>query len=511
MKALASASAAKQKAKKRENRTIGHYIIGETLGEGTFGKVRRGMHTLTGETVAVKVLEKSKIRTEGDLTRVTREIKILKKTRHGNCLRLLEVIDTPKQIFLMMEFLNGGELFDYIVEKHRLTEQEACEIFSQVLDGVQYLHEHNVIHRDLKPENLLLQRHNDGSFLIKVADFGLSNTNEGSKLLGTACGSPCYAAPEMIAGKKYDGTKSDIWSLGVVLFALVAGYLPFEDNDTPKLYRKILHANYKCPSHISAEVKDLLSKILEVQPKKRITIEGIRKHLWMRRHMGLSRMRDNQSFRSFMSLQSLEEEQDPTDGTVEVDERIMNELIGYGLDRNYICESILRQKHNSATASYFLVTERFRRLEQRGVQLKPRRMRSFPTGPGQPSDTASSQHNGKEASQLQEEEQKAQEDGSRSAVGSHAEPSPGLSRNNGDHPPPRQIPNRCRQSSTSSKDDPPARDPTSVSALDESKLTSMLRKTKLKPEPPKKPEGQTTSTSKNGRPALKLTPVSPPQ
>lgn len=374
-----SGSSKSKTSKQRSGRSVGHYIIGETLGEGTFGKVRRGMHTLTGETVAVKVLEKSKIKTEGDLTRVTREIKILKKTRHGNCMRLLEVIDTPKQIFLMMEFLDGGELFDYIVEKHRLTEQEACEIFSQIIDGVQYLHDNHIIHRDLKPENLLMQRHSDGSFLIKVADYGLSNLVETSSLLSTACGSPCYAAPEMIAGKKYDGTKSDTWSLGVVLFALVAGYLPFEDNDTPKLYRKILNAEYKCPSSLSTEAKDLLSQILEVNPSKRVTIDGIRKHVWMRRHLGISRMRDNQSFRSFMSLQSLEEEQDPsTGGTIEIDERILHELGNYGLDREYICKSILAKKHNSATASYFLITERFRRLEQRGVALKPRRMYTFP-------------------------------------------------------------------------------------------------------------------------------------
>jgi len=338
---------------------IGHYMIGDALGEGTFGKVRQGTHTITGEKVAIKILEKSKIRTEGDLTRVTREIKILKKARHSNCIRLLEVIDTQKQIFLMTEYLDAGELFDYIVEKHRLEEREASQIFAQILAGVQYLHESNIIHRDLKPENLLMQKKKDGGFIIKVADFGLSNTNEGSVLLKTACGSPCYAAPEMIAGKSYDGTKSDVWSLGVVLFALVAGYLPFEDKDTPKLYQKILSANYRCPAYVSEQAKDLISKILATNPLERLTISQILEQPWMKKYQADS----PQQMKANHSEEEGNEHSKPF-AKEALDENVIDELVSRGLKHENVIESIKEGHHNSATASYFLVSERNKRKQE---------------------------------------------------------------------------------------------------------------------------------------------------
>ncbi|CAK9013029.1 Serine/threonine protein kinase OSK1 (OsK1) (SUCROSE NON-FERMENTING-1 related protein kinase 1A) (SNF1-related kinase 1A) (SnRK1A) [Durusdinium trenchii] len=359
----------------QKTKSVGHYLIGDTLGEGTFGKVKRGTHTLTGETVAIKILEKSKIKSEADLTRVTREIKILKKTRHDNCIRLLEVIDTPRQIFLMMEFLEGGEVFDYIVKNQRLAEPEASQFFKQILDGVSYLHKINVIHRDLKPENLLMQRLPNGEHQIKVADFGLSNTNENDVLLKTACGSPCYAAPEMIAGKQYDGTKSDIWSLGVVLFALVCGFLPFEDDDTPTLYRKILHADYRCPSFVSRGAQDLLARILNTNPATRYTIEEVLAHPWMKRHLALSDKSQNQSSRSVQSQSSRsvlvsspedasENVTDPSSQLLELDERALKELEEIGIKRETVVQSMESEAHNSATASYFLVSERIRRDEE---------------------------------------------------------------------------------------------------------------------------------------------------
>lgn len=216
----------------KNSRSIGHYIIGKNIGEGTFGKVKLGTHILTGEKVAIKILEKRKIVEEADVQRVSREIEILKMIRHPNIIQLFEIIETPKQLFLIMEYVSGGELFDYIVKKQKLTEQEACKYFQQIICGVEYLHELGIVHRDLKPENLLLDYQNN----LKLVDFGLSNTYKPGETLKTACGSPCYAAPEMIEGKNYYGSRVDIWSCGVILFAMVAGYLPFEDKDTSKLY-----------------------------------------------------------------------------------------------------------------------------------------------------------------------------------------------------------------------------------------------------------------------------------
>ena len=261
---------------------VGQYLVGKTIGQGTFGKVKLGVHVGTGEKVAIKILEKKKIVEVADVERVSREILILKRVGavHDNVIRLYEVIDTPKAIYLIMEYCSGGELFDFIVKHGKVKEKQACNFFHQILNGVEYLHKCNIVHRDLKPENLLMNRRPEG-WNVKVVDFGLSNTDDGGKLLKTACGSPCYAAPEMIAGKKYVGPKADMWSLGVVLFALVCGFLPFEHDNTSELYKKILKGNYKCPKFVSPQIRDLLSKILNTNPKHRYSIAQARKHPWM--------------------------------------------------------------------------------------------------------------------------------------------------------------------------------------------------------------------------------------
>ena len=175
-----------------------------------------------------------------------------------------------------MEYASGGELFDYIVANTKLKEEEACKFIQQIISGVEYIHELNIVHRDLKPENLLLDHNNN----IKIVDFGLSNTYGYGELLKTACGSPCYAAPEMIAGKKYAGSKVDIWSCGVIMFALVCGFLPFEDPDTSKLYKKILSGEFKIPSFLSKDACHLIRKILNTEPAERFTIEDIKSHVW---------------------------------------------------------------------------------------------------------------------------------------------------------------------------------------------------------------------------------------
>ena len=175
-----------------------------------------------------------------------------------------------------MEYASGGELFDYIVANTRLKEEEASKYFQQINAGVEYIHQLNIVHRDLKPENLLLD-HNKN---IKIVDFGLSNSYSQGELLKTACGSPCYAAPEMIAGKKYLGANVDIWSSGVIMFALICGFLPFEDPDTSKLYKKILSGEFKIPSFVSKDAADLMQKILNTDPEKRYKITDIRKHPW---------------------------------------------------------------------------------------------------------------------------------------------------------------------------------------------------------------------------------------
>ena len=256
------------KIQTKQDRKIGKYVLGRTIGEGTFGKVKIGMHELTRARVAVKILEKSKIVDVADAERVAREIHILKIVHHPHVVQLYEIIETPKKLYLIMEYASGGELFDYIVKHQRIHEPEACRFFQQLLSGVEYVSRLNIVHRDLKPENLLL----DYDKGIKIVDFGLSNTYKNGELLKTACGSPCYAAPEMIAGKKYKGVNVDIWSCGVILFALICGYLPFEDPNTSQLYKKILSADYQTPNYVSDDAKDLFKCILNTDPEKRYTI-----------------------------------------------------------------------------------------------------------------------------------------------------------------------------------------------------------------------------------------------
>ena len=166
-----------------------------------------------------------------------------------------------------MEYASGGELFDYIVKNTRLKEKEACKFFQQIISGVEYMHRLNIVHRDLKPENLLLDHEHN----IKIVDFGLSNTFTEGETLKTACGSPCYAAPEMIAGRKYIGTQVDSWSCGIIMFALICGFLPFEDPDTTELYKKILKGEYHIPSFVGEHANDLLARIMVHDPDKRFT------------------------------------------------------------------------------------------------------------------------------------------------------------------------------------------------------------------------------------------------
>jgi 5'-AMP-activated protein kinase catalytic alpha subunit len=226
--------------------------------------------------VAVKILEKEKIQDVSDVERVAREIHILKLIRHPHIIQLYEIIETPKQLYLIMEYAPGGELFDFIVQSQRVKEPEACRFFHQIIAGVEYLHKLGIVHRDLKPENLLLDHKKN----IKIVDFGLSNTYKTGETLKTACGSPCYAAPEMIAGKRYLGSNVDIWSCGVILFAMICGYLPFEDPNTANLYKKILSGEYTIPKFVSAEARELIQAILNTDPEKRFKIADIRKHPW---------------------------------------------------------------------------------------------------------------------------------------------------------------------------------------------------------------------------------------
>ena len=262
--------------KQEEEIRIGKYIIKKTLGKGTFAKVKLAFNLSNNEIVAIKIIEKNILKEEDDIIRLKREFDMLSKFNHPNVISVSEIFENRKAYFTVMEYCDGGELFNYIVENRILSEEKAAFFYYQLINGLEYIHSLGIVHRDLKPENLLLTK----DLVLKISDFGLSNyfdKNE-NKLLETPCGSPCYASPEMLSGNDYDGFKIDIWATGIILFAMLCGYLPFDHKDNDILFKKILDCKIKYPSILGKEAKDLIKKILVPEPEKRITIPEIKMH-----------------------------------------------------------------------------------------------------------------------------------------------------------------------------------------------------------------------------------------
>ncbi|THU63136.1 hypothetical protein C4D60_Mb01t12540 [Musa balbisiana] len=286
-----------------------NYKLGKTLGIGSFGKVKIAEHLLTGHKVAIKILNRRKIKNMEMEEKVRREIKILRLFMHPHIIRLYEVIETQSDIYVVMEYVKSGELFDYIVEKGRLQEDEARRFFQQIISGVEYCHRNMVVHRDLKPENVLL----DSKWNVKIADFGLSNVMRDGHFLKTSCGSPNYAAPEVISGKLYAGPEGGIYTL---------------------------------PSHLSPLARDLIPRMLIVDPMKRITIREIREHPWFQTHLP-----------RYLAVPP----PDTMQQAKKIDEDILQEVIKMGFDKNQLVESLHSRIQNEATVSYYLLLDnRFR-------------------------------------------------------------------------------------------------------------------------------------------------------
>ena len=263
------------KDKTKAEQRIGAYKIIRTLGEGSFGKVRLAVHNGTGQQVALKIIARKKLISRDMAGRVEREIEYLQLLRHPHIIKLYTVIKTPAEIIMVLEYA-GGELFDYIVQNGRMKETEARRFFQQMLCAVEYCHRHKIVHRDLKPENLLLDENLD----VKIADFGLSNIMTDGNFLKTSCGSPNYAAPEVIGGKLYAGPEVDVWSCGVILYVLLVGRLPFDDEHIPSLFAKIARGTYSIPQWMPTAAATLIKKMLVVNPVQRATIEDIRADPW---------------------------------------------------------------------------------------------------------------------------------------------------------------------------------------------------------------------------------------
>ena len=321
-----------------------NFKLDKKIGEGRFSIVKLGIHSLTKEPVAIKILDKTKIATLEDKERINREIKIMKKINHFNITKLYSVIETKYIIYLVQEYVQGKELNDYLYTKGKLSEIEACKFFHQIISGLSYLHHCGIVHRDFKPENILLT--NDDK-ILKIIDFGLGNTYEKGQLLKTGCGSPCYIPPEMIKEMGYNGEETDIWSAGIILYLMLCGTLPFYEEDNQLLYQKIIKGEYTIPKYLSEEAKDIIKQILEVDPKKRINFEKIKKHPWF-----------NIINTKYMMFKGIDVDSD----IMPIDEDILNEMEKYGINKIEIRYHLLNNYHNKITTLYNILLKK--KIEQ---------------------------------------------------------------------------------------------------------------------------------------------------
>lgn len=310
------------------------YELDRTIGTGGFGKVKLATHLHTGEKVAVKIMDKAKL--GKDLPRVKLEISALKALSHPNICKLYQVIESESHCYVVMEYCSGGELFDHIVDKSRLSEMESRMFFRQIISAVSYLHESGYAHRDLKPENILLDKEQN----LKIIDFGLCAKPQGGmdSLLLTSCGSPTYAAPELIQGVKYHGSEVDIWSMGVILYALLCGCLPFESDNIDELFRKILRGKYIEPGWLSSGSKRLLRRMLCVDPLKRIRVSELIDDPWIKLGYGCPPATNFHNMGQYKDIECLE---------------VMSRH--YNIDIEILWTRLSKWKYDCETATYLLL------------------------------------------------------------------------------------------------------------------------------------------------------------
>ncbi|KAJ8790341.1 hypothetical protein J1605_021418 [Eschrichtius robustus] len=255
---------------------IDDFEILRTIGEGTFGKVKLAWHILTGTQVALKVVKK-RHQSFSSVQALFRDVCGMKALNHPNIVKLLGVIDTEETFFVVMEYLSGGDMYRYLKTHGRMTEVEARGLFRQLLSALQHCHQRGIVHRDLKPMNLLF----DSNMNIKLTDFGLSNKCDDTGQLDTICGTAPYAAPELLLGQRYSGPAVDVWSLGVVLYTMVTGSQPFVGKDFQELQKQILQGRYPIPPYLSLEIRDLLQKMIALNPSDRGTLPDLMRHPWV--------------------------------------------------------------------------------------------------------------------------------------------------------------------------------------------------------------------------------------
>ncbi|KAJ3132288.1 Serine/threonine-protein kinase par-1 [Physocladia obscura] len=327
---------------------IGNYIFQKTVGEGNFAKVKLSKHKLTGVEVAIKVIDKTTL-DEKKLGKLYREVRIMKMLNHPHIVKLYEVIETKYTVFLVMEYASGGELYDYLVVHGKMKEKDARVKFRQILSAVSYCHKKRVIHRDLKAENLLL----DSNLDIKIADFGFSNYFDPDGKLETFCGSPPYAAPELFQGRRYVGPEVDIWSLGVILYVLTTGCLPFDGKNLQEMRESVCRGKYRIPFYLSDQCEKLLRKFLVRDPYKRNSLDLLIDDSWI-----------NEGYNNDSPIAS------DLSATVDEDESVIKLLeTKHNIDRETVLKSLRENKYDDTAAIYYLLYfEKFSRSRRNTEQ-----------------------------------------------------------------------------------------------------------------------------------------------
>ncbi|PKU41767.1 serine threonine-protein kinase sik1 [Limosa lapponica baueri] len=333
---------------------VGFYDIERTLGKGNFAVVKLARHRVTKTQVAIKIIDKTRL-DPSNLEKIYREVQIMKLLNHPHIIKLYQVMETKDMLYIVTEFAKNGEMFDHLTSNGHLSESEARKKFWQILSAVEYCHSHHIVHRDLKTENLLL----DANMNIKLADFGFGNFYKSGEPLSTWCGSPPYAAPEVFEGKEYEGPHLDIWSLGVVLYVLVCGSLPFDGPNLPTLRQRVLEGRFRIPYFMSEDCETLIRRMLVVDPTKRITISQIKQHKWMQADPSLQQ----QQSLSF-SMQNY------NSNLGDYNEQVLGIMQTLGIDRQRTVESLQNSSYNHFAAIYYLLLERLK--EYRSSQLSSR-------------------------------------------------------------------------------------------------------------------------------------------
>ncbi|XP_057694347.1 serine/threonine-protein kinase SIK3 homolog isoform X4 [Corythoichthys intestinalis] len=343
---------------------VGHYEIERTIGKGNFAVVKLATHIITKAKVAIKIVDKTQLDDE-NLKKIFREVQIMKLLKHPHIIRLYQVMETERMIYLVTEYASGGEIFDHLVAHGRMAEKDARKKFKQIVAAVHFCHCRNIVHRDLKAENLLL----DHNLNIKIADFGFSNLFSRGQLLKTWCGSPPYAAPELFEGKEYDGPKVDIWSLGVVLYVLVCGALPFDGSTLQNLRARVLSGKFRIPFFMSTDCEYLIRHMLVLEPSRRLTMEQICKNKWMRQGDP-----DTDFDRLITECELVKTERE----TELINEQILIAMSEMGLDRERTIQSLQTDAYDHYSAIYSLLSDRLKKHKTLRVAPPTARSISYP-------------------------------------------------------------------------------------------------------------------------------------